>query len=308
MRYGNNARRLLEIPMAHRTQDQDATFSMTSFPTKGLIQTETQVALLTQDKETSLSMAPLTQIGGTRVALLTQGQGTTALMAHLTQAESPSSTGPKLTSSRGDLVGTEGHDEEQVEVCAKRQAMDKRDTPVSTQLLPSSTSWFAHCLTWQRSIPGKSVTHVERPAIVPLIWCATSDSSCDQLRQVLLEQNRGQEALMAFRVWWIEQGVHSASEAIPILNNIARQQGVRGPPMRCYQYLQAPVQEHIAILSRAERLAARDLIHPQRDNGRSQSESGLEARGDASDTSPAPPGIERNLDPAFRAEVSNPDD
>ena len=71
--------------------------------------------------------------------------------------------------------------------------------------------------------------HTRSDQLVPLIWCATSDSSCDQLRQALLEQHRGQEALMAFRVWWIEQGVHSANKAIPILTNIARQQGVRGP-------------------------------------------------------------------------------
>ena len=81
--------------MAHLTRHQNVTFPMASltqirghtiagtvivqtlrprpahspFLTKGLIQTETQVALLTQGKGTSLSMAPLTQIVGTRVAL-----------------------------------------------------------------------------------------------------------------------------------------------------------------------------------------------------------------------------------------------
>ena len=151
--------------------------------------------------------------------------------------------------------------------------------------------------------------HTWSEQLLPLIWCATSDSSCDRLRQVLLEQHRGQEALMAFRVWWVEQGVHAANEAIPILNNIARQQGVRGPPMRCYKYLQAQlVLEHFAIHSRADCLVARDLIHPQQDNGRNQSENGPDARGDDTDTSPAPPGIARNLDSAFRPEVSNPED
>ena len=148
--------------------------------------------------------------------------------------------------------------------------------------------------------------HTWSDQLMPLIWRATSDSSCDQLRQVLLEQHRGQEALMAFRVWWVEQGVHSASEAIPILNNIARQQGVRGPPVRCYQYLQAPVQEQAATRSRADSLVARDLNHPQQENGRNQSENGPEARGDDTDTSPAPPSIARNLDSAFRQRCPTP--
>ena len=112
--------------MALLTQDQGASLSTKNFPTKGLTQSETQVALLTQDKEMSLSMALLTQIGGTRVALLTQGQGTTATMAHLTQAELHSPTGSTLTKRPGDLVETEGHDEEQVEVCVKRQRTSGR--------------------------------------------------------------------------------------------------------------------------------------------------------------------------------------
>lgn len=51
----------------------------------------------------------------------------------------------------------------------------------------------------------------------------------------------------------------------------------------------------------------RDLTLP-RASGRNQSENGPEVRGDDSDALPVPPGIERNLDSAFRAEVSNPED
>ena len=112
-----------------------------------------------------------------------------------------------------------------------------------------------------RSIPYPSTldtrqlgSHTWSDQLVPLIWCATCDNTCEQLRRALAELDRGHEALMAFRTWWIEQGVHTAEDAIPLLNTIARQQGVRGPPMRCYQYLQAPVQEHIAALSGAEYL------------------------------------------------------
>ena len=151
-------------------------------------------------------------------------------------------------------------------------------------------------------------THGATNYVAPLIWCATSDSTCEQLRQALAEQDRGQAAFMAFRTWWIEQGVHSASGAVPILNNIARQQGVRGPPLRCYQYVQAPVQEHIATLSRAECLVAQDWIIPQRANSRIQPESGPEVRGDQFEAPSVPPDIERNLDSAFRAVVSNHDD
>ena len=42
--------------------------------------------------------------------------------------------------------------------------------------------------------------------------------------------------------------------------------------MRCYQYLQAPVQEHIATLSGAELLVGEDLVRPQQTTVRPQSD------------------------------------
>ena len=118
--------------------------------------------------------------------------------------------------------------------------------------------------------------HTWSDQLVPLIWCATCDSTCEHLRGALTEAGRGHEALMAFRTWWIEQGIHTAEDAIPILNTIARQLGVRGPPTRCYQYLQAPVQEHIATLSGAELVVGSDLVRPQQASERPRTDDAPE--------------------------------
>ena len=106
-------------------------------------------------------------------------------------------------------------------------------------------------------------THTWSDQLVPLIWCATQDNTCEQLREALTAADRGHEALTAFRSWWIEQGIHTSEDAVHTLNVIARQVGVRGPPIRRYQYLQAPIQEHIATLSGAEFVVASDLVRTQ---------------------------------------------
>ena len=135
--------------MALLTQDQDTTRAMRRFPTKGPTKILTQVALLAQNnKETSLSMALLTQIGETRLAHLTNEYAITAVMAHLTQIE-PSA----LSNHRGDQVEVVGHDEEQAEASGKQQAIDEQENPLSMQPPPSSTGYFAQYNNWQRETP-----------------------------------------------------------------------------------------------------------------------------------------------------------
>ena len=119
-------------------------------------------------------------------------------------------------------------------------------------------------------------SHTWSDQLVPLIWCATCDSTCEHPKGALTEAGRGHEALMAFRKWWVEQGIHTPEDAIPILNIIARQLGVRGPPIRCYQYLQAPVQEHIATLSGAELVVGSDLVRPQQASERPRTDDAPE--------------------------------
>ena len=109
-------------------------------------------------------------------------------------------------------------------------------------------------------------SHTWSDQLVPLIWCATRDSTCEQLREALTAAGRGHEALTAFRSWWIGQGIYTPEDAVHILNIIARQLGVRGPPIRRYQYLQAPIQEHLATPSGAEFVVASDLVRTQQTN------------------------------------------
>ena len=106
-------------------------------------------------------------------------------------------------------------------------------------------------------------SHTWSDQLVPLIWRATRDSTCEQLREALAAAGRGHKALTAFRSWWIGQGIYTPEDAIHILNIIARQLGVRGPPIRRYQYLQAPIQEHLATLSRAKLVVGSDLVRTQ---------------------------------------------
>ena len=106
-------------------------------------------------------------------------------------------------------------------------------------------------------------SHTWSDQLVLLIWCATRDSTCEQLREALTAAGRGHEALTAFRSWWIGQGVYTPEDAVHTLNTIARQLGVRGPPIRRYQYLQAPIQEHLATLSGAEFAVGSDLVRTQ---------------------------------------------
>ena len=75
--------------------------------------------------------------------------------------------------------------------------------------------------------------------------------------------------------------------------------------MRCYQYLQAPVQEHIAAHSRAEYLVAQDLVLPQRASGRVQAESGPEVMRDDLEAPVMATDIERNLDSGLRIAASS---
>ena len=154
-----------------------------------------------------------------------------------------------------------------------------------------------------RSIPYLSTlrtrqlgSHTWSDQLVPLIWCATCDSAREQLRRALTTSDRGHGALMSFRTWWIEQGVHTAEGAVPLLNTIARQLGVRGPPIRCYQYLQAPIQEHIAALSGAEyrKLLGHDLVRPQQTNKGPPAEDMMGASRDEPGDNAMPTDIERN--------------
>ena len=84
-----------------------------------------------------------------------------------------------------------------------------------------------------------------------------------RFREALTAADRGHEALTAFRSWWIEQGIYTPEDAVHTLNIIARQLGVRGPPIRRHQYLQAPIQGHLATLSGADFVVASDLVRTQ---------------------------------------------
>ena len=152
-----------------------------------------------------------------------------------------------------------------------------------------------------RSIPYFSAlstrqlgSHTWSDQLVPLIWRATCESACEQLRRALTTSDRGHDALMFFRMWWIEQGVHTAEDAVPLLNTIVRQLGVRGPPIRCYQYPQAPIQEHIAAPSGAEFPVGHDLVRPQQTNRGPPAEDMMEASRDEPGDNAMPTDIERN--------------
>ena len=115
-------------------------------------------------------------------------------------------------------------------------------------------------------------THTWSDRLVPLIWCATSDNACEQLRQALSEADDDMRRSCPSEHGGSNKGYTLLRMRFHyVLNSIARQLRVRGPPMRCYQYLQAPVQEHIAALSGAEYLVGRDLVRAQQATGRSQS-------------------------------------
>ena len=199
-----------------------------------------------------------------RMALLTQTQA----MAHLPHSEA--------TATVDQVGGREGaleQDDDQTDSIPNRHGGRARERggnedyqPSPPQHPPPGTARtlidrIIGFLPYLSTLNARQIgTHTWSDQLVPLIWCATQDNTCEQLREALAAADRGHEALTAFRSWWIEQGIHTAEDAVRTLNIIARQVGVRGPPIRRYQYLQAPIQEHLATLSGAEFVVASDLV------------------------------------------------
>ena len=171
----------------------------------------------------------------------------------------------RRTSNRGNIPsGRDGHERERGN-CDVRPPPPPQHPPPDTShaLIGKIIGSWPYLSTLSTRQIG---THTWSDQLVPLIWRTTQDSTCEQLREALTSAGRGHEALTAFRTWWIGQGIYSTEDAVHILNSIALQLGVGCQPIRRYQYLQAPIQEHLATLSGAEFVVASDLVRTQQAN------------------------------------------
>ena len=125
-------------------------------------------------------------------------------------------------------------------------------TPLVDQLLSS--------LAYIDTLDNRQIgTHTWSAQLVPLIWCATNDWSCEQLGRALTSRGRGQEALHALRQWWARQGVSSPTSALPVMRQIAGR-APRCDVPRVLGYLHAALQERIVLLSGTDVLIPLDLV------------------------------------------------